>query len=146
METTLVKRDDLADQETGLLVKGSMMANSGFNYLTGVRQFNNLKIVEGVSKGTACIFLTSLMVFDENGSMIFDGEIRKMTNYSRETARKMVLEGLMTILREAVEKDNKYFDELAAYDLIDHQLRNAYYEQSYEAVIKWAIGIGINIY
>ena len=146
METTLIKRNELADQETGLVVKGSLIANSGFNYLTGIRQFNNLKIVEGVSKGTASIFLTSLMVFDENGSLIFDGEIRKMTSYSRETARKMVLEGLMIMLREATEKDHKYFDELAAYELIDQQLKSAYYEQSYEAVIKWAIGIGINIF
>lgn len=146
MEKSLIKKNEFADQETGLVIRGSMVASSGFNYQTGVRQFNNLKIVEGVSKGTANIFLTSLMVFDERGSLIFDGEIRRMTNYSRETARKMVLEGLMTMLREATEKENKYFDELKAYEVIDQQLKSAYYEQSYEAVIKWAQGIGINIY
>lgn len=34
METTIIKRNELADQETGLVVKGSLIANSGFNYLT----------------------------------------------------------------------------------------------------------------
>ena len=141
----LTINQNVPDSETGLIIKDSLMAGSGFNYQTGVRQFGDLKIVEGVSKGTASIFLTSVLVFDQNGSLIFDGEVRKLTNYSREIVRRMVLNGLMLMLREAAERENKFFDELKAYEVIDQQLKSAYYEQSYKAVIRWAQGIGIDI-
>lgn len=144
MEAVAINQN-VPDNETGLIIKDSLIANSGFNYQTGVRQFGDLKIVEGVSKGTASIFLTSVLVFDQDGSLIFDGEIRKLTNYSRETVRRLVLNGLMVMLRDAAEKGNKCFDELNAYEVIDQKLKSAYYEQSYKAVIRWAQEIGINI-
>lgn len=133
------------DCETGLAIKESFKAKSGFNYQTGVRDFGSLKIVEGVSSGTATIFLTSLMVFDGEKKLILDCEIGKLLNYSREAVRKMVLHGLLNMLREAAEKEKKSFDELKAYELIDNQLKDAYYEQSYKAALVWAGSIGITI-
>jgi hypothetical protein len=146
METLLPKRNEPADIETGLVVREKMIANSGFMYLTGERQFNNLKIMEGVSKGTASTFLLSLTVFDEHKSLIYDAEIKKMTNYSRETARKMVLEGLMQMLRESANLYNKKFDEVTTYAIINNQLKTAYYDKSYKSVIEWAKEIGIQMH
>ncbi|MDD3773056.1 MAG: hypothetical protein PHC38_10445 [Weeksellaceae bacterium] len=134
-----------ADKETGLAIRQSYKASSGLNYQTGLREFGDLKIIEGVAKGTASIFLVSLMVLDQNGKLIFDGEVKKQTNYSREYVRRMVRDGLLTMLREAAEMENKFFDELQAIEIIDQKLKSAYFEQSYKAVIKWAVGLGINI-
>lgn len=133
------------DGETGLIIKDSFIAKSGFKYQAGIRQFGDLKIVEGISKGTASFFLISLMVFDKNGTLLFDGEVSKLTNYSRESARRMVLDGLIGMLREAADKAGKHFDELEAYELIDKKLKNAYYEQSYTAVLDWAEKMGITV-
>ncbi len=134
-----------SDNETGLVVTATHNANSGFQYLAGVREFENLKIVEGVSKGTASIFLTSLMVFDQHDKLIYDAPIKRMRNYSRETARQMVLNGLVEMLREAAESQNMNFDELNAYQTIDAKLKTAYFKISYEAVLHWAKEIGIEI-
>ncbi len=134
-----------SDNETGLVVTATHIASSGFQYLAGVREFENLKIVEGVSKGTASIFLTSLMVFDQYDKLIYDAPIKRMCNYSRETARQMVLNGLVEMLREAAESQNNDFDELNAFHIIDTKLKTAYYEISYRAVLNWAKEIGIEI-
>jgi hypothetical protein len=144
MEGLMVQNRN-SDLETGLAIKDSFIAKSGFNYQTGIRDFGSLKIVEGVSKGTASIFLTSLMVFDSEKKLLLDCEIGRLTNYSRETVRKMVLHGLITMLREATEKQGKHFDEIKAYELVDNQLKEAYYESSYKAALAWAELIGINI-
>jgi hypothetical protein len=144
MDSLIVKTNQ-PDQETGLIIKNSHLATSGFKYQTGIRQFGDLKIVEGVSKGTASFFLVSLMVFDQRGTLLFDGEVNKLTNYSREAVRQMVLDGLMSMLREAAEREGKYFDEFEAYELIDKKLKNAYYEQSYIAVLDWAEKMGIKV-
>lgn len=143
--TKLVLQNRSEDNETGLVIKDSFVSSSGFKYQTGVRQFGDLKIVEGVSKGTASLFLISLMVFDQKGTLLFDGEVNKLTNYSREHVRGLVLEGLMNMLREAAEKEGKFFDELDAYEVIDQKLKRAYYEQSYIAVLEWATNLGIAI-
>lgn len=141
----LILKGKQAYYETGLAIKDSFIAKSGFNYQTGVRDFGALKIVEGVSKGTASIFLTSLMVFDREMKLLLDCEVGRLTNYSRETVRRMVLNGLITMLREAAEKERKQFDELKAYELVDIQLKDAYYEHSYKAALAWAEEIGIII-
>lgn len=134
------------DSETGLVIKNNYLSQSGFNFMTGVREFENLKIVEGVAKGTASVFLTSVMVFDKNNVLIFDGDIKFRTGYSREKARQLVLEGLVNIIRESCEMNNRYFDELATYALLDKKLKWAYFKESYEAVISWAEEIGLEIF
>lgn len=146
MNTTLVKINEPSDIETGLAVKGSIMTSSGFNYVSGIRLFNNLRIVEGVAKGTANIFLTSVKVFNENGALLIDEPIGRYTSYTRETTRKIVLEGLIKMLHDAVEREGKEFDELEARDILDSQLKTAYFQESYSATLKFAKEIGINIY
>ena len=134
------------DAETGLAIKNSYVAKSGFNYMTGIRHFENLKIVEGVTKGTASIFLTSLMVFDSNNILIFDGDIQHFTSYSRERVRQLILDGLIKMLVESCEQEGKFFDELEAYEMLDKKLKLSYYKESYKAVLGWAEKVGITIY
>lgn len=134
-----------ADIETGLVVRESYTATSGFRYQTGMRELGDLKIIEGISKGTANVFLVSLIVLDQNGKLLFDGEVKRFTNYSREYVRRMVRDGLLTMLREAAESEGKFFNELQAIQIIDGKLKSAYYEHSYKAVIDWATKLGISI-
>lgn len=145
METSksLTINSGKTDVETGLTIKDSFLAKSGFRHDVGVRQFGDLKIIEGVSKGTASIFLNSIIVLDQNGNLIFDAEVERYTNYSREKVRRYVLEGLITMLREATEAEGEFFDELDARERLEDKLKAAFYEQSYKAVIKWAKRIGI---
>jgi hypothetical protein len=146
MSTTLATINGPSDLETGLAVRGSIITSSGFNYVSGIRLFNNLRIIEGVAKGTANIFLTSVKVFDENGALLIDEEVSRYTTYTRETTRRIILEGLIKMLHEAVEREGKEFDELEARDILDSQLKTAYFQESYSAAIKFAQGLGINIY
>lgn len=143
--TQIIKRNS-SDTETGLTVKNKYLAKSGFNYMTGIREFGNLKIVEGVSKGTASILVNSVMVFDQNNVLIFDADIPRYTSYSREKVRQMVMEGMINMLRESCDANDKYFDELQAYQLLDQKLKLVYFRESYEAALNWANEIGIKIY
>jgi len=131
------------DTETGLIIKESYVANSGLKYQAGLREIEGLKIVEGVSKGTGNIFLTTLMVFDEHSELIFDADVKKLTSYSREKVRQLVMEGLMSMLREAAENDGEIFDEVDAYEILDNKLKNGYYEQSRRSMMdlakKWGV-------
>jgi len=133
------------DVETGLLVKNSFLAKSGFVYHAGLREFGNLKIEEGVARGTGTILLTSLLVKEGDGNLLFDADLNKLTNYSREKSRQLVRNGLITMLREAAENEGKYIDEIEVMDIIDQKLKTAYYWQSYKHIFDWARSIGINI-
>ncbi|MEA5110257.1 hypothetical protein SDC9_31905 [bioreactor metagenome] len=145
--TNLVKKSDTKiDNETGLIVKGHFEANSGLTYIAGLRRAGSLKIVEGVARGIACNFLTSLLVYDQKGNLIYDASITSLTGYSREVSYNMVLEGLMDMLREGAGKERKYFDEEQARIKITELLDASYYEQSYKTVVAWAESIGIEFY
>lgn len=145
METSksLTVRTGKTDVETGLVIKDSYASKSGFMHHAGVRIFESLKIIEGVSKGTSTIFLNSVIVLDQDGNLIFDAEVEKYTTYSREKVRQLVFEGLIAMIREASEAEGEYFDELDTRERLDEKLKGAFYETSYKAVLKWAKGIGI---
>ncbi len=143
MEQTLAIRKSPSDVETGLVIRTNYEAASGFNYLTGIRDVGKLKVVEGIAKGAACIFLKSVMVLDQNGKLIFDAEVENMTQYSRETVRKIVLKGMMNMLRDASLQAGKSFDDLYAFEQLDKLLENAYYQESYKAILIWAEETGI---
>lgn len=130
-------RTNRSDKETGLAIRNTYDSNSGLKYIEGIRDFEDLKIVEGVSKGTGNIFLTSLMVFDKNSTLIYDAKIERQTSYSRELARSIVLKGLLKMLRDATKKANRPFDSSKAYELLDKKLKLAYFETSYGAVLRW---------
>jgi len=142
MDTALTIKNS-SDHETGLAILNNFLAGSGFNYLSGVREVGKLRVIEGVAKGAACIFLKSVMVFDQNGKLIFDAEIENMTAYSREFVRQIVLRGILKMLRDASKQAGKSFDENQAFKMLNKMLENAYYEESYRAILVWAEDMGI---
>jgi hypothetical protein len=147
METnTQIFKPHHSDTETGLIVKNSFLAKSGFNYLTGSRKFGDLRIAESVSKGAGNILLNAVMVFDQNDVLIFDADIPLRTSYSREKVRQMILDGMMNMLQDSCETNGKFFDELQAYQMLDKKLKLVYFSESYKAVLNWASDIGIEIY
>jgi hypothetical protein len=145
METSksLTVKTGRADVETGLVIKDSFLSGSGFNHQVGVRQFGKLKIIENVSEGIGVIYLNSILVLDQKGKLVFDAKMDRKTTYSRETARLIVMEGLIEMLRDAADFKNILFDELEARERVDSKLKLAIYETSYDAVIEWAIEEGI---
>lgn len=133
------------DQETGLTINKSYLLNSGFNAVEGGRQFGQLTIKEGVLKGVATNLLTSIKVFDEQGVLIIDLCFDRMTSYSRERVRKIILDALIQMLMEVASLQGKKMDIAKAYDLLDHDLKMVYFEQSYASIAKLAESWGLTL-
>ncbi len=134
------------DLETGLRIRKEHLSKSGFNYINGIREFGDLRIVEVIAKGNTTIILSSVMVYDKHQNLIYEISLQQRTFYSREKVRQIVLEGLMEMLRDSCEQEGKSFDELEAYETLDRKLKATYYETSYKAILNWAVNIGISIY
>ena len=145
MNMNLTQKIMRTDTETGLTIRNSYVSKSGFQYLNGVRDFGDMKIVEVVAKSNTTLLLNSIMVYDKSGILILDTHLPQRTFYSRSKVLQIVLDGLMEMLSESCEQTDKSFNELEAYELLDKKLKNTYFEQNYEAVLSWAAGIGIDI-
>lgn len=140
------KKQNQIDGETGIAIRGQFNSNSGLQYISGLREAGSLRIIEGVARGTACNFLTSLLVYDQTGNLIYDANIPALTSYSRELSCKIVLEGILCMLKQAAKHENKIFNEYQATLKIKELLDKSYYETSYKAALNWAESIGITIY
>ena len=69
------------------------LADSGFLYKVGVRNFGSLKILEEVALGTGVSFLCGIKVFDQEGTLLID---KKMKNTLQAVSKHKycdVLEG-----------------------------------------------------
>lgn len=131
------------DIEKGLTIIGKpFIADSGFKYATGFRNFGSLRIVEEVAGGTAVAFLCGVKVYDKEGTLIIDKNIKNGFHFEREAVRKIVLNELLNMLIE-VNQNNENFDIEQARTTIDLRLKQAYFESSYKAVNSWALEIGI---
>lgn len=133
------------DKETGLIVGRNYLSSSGFNCLEGYRKFGRLTIKEGVLKGTATNIMTNISVFDENNTLLIDVSFDKLTFYSREKARKVILNQLIKMLSDAAKAQGKLIDQNEVIELLDTQLKQIYFEDSYKSVLNWAEEIGIAI-
>ena len=131
------------DEETGALVRKQFLNDSGFSSVEGLRQFGTLSIREGILKGTASVFLTSIRVFDQNNTLLLDLAYDKLNGYSREKARKAVLNQLIQLLNEAAESQGKTLDQNEVYERLDKELKRVYFSDSYKAVLGWASEVGI---
>ena len=120
----------------------SYLAESGFRYTSGLRNFGSLKIVEDVAGGTAVTFLCGVKVFDEDGTLIIDKKMSNGVHFERERVRKIVLNELLDMLIEA-NKENINFDLNDAKMKINAHLKQAYFESSYKAINNWAVELGI---
>ena len=82
--------------KNGLATIGeNYIANSGFLYNVGVRNFGSLKIIEEVAFGTAVSFLCGIKVFDKDGVLLVDKKMNNGFYYEREKVRKIVLAELL---------------------------------------------------
>jgi hypothetical protein len=144
---TLIKANNGAtleqDSNTGLVVGKNYQADSGFEYIFGLRKFGDLTIAESVGRGTAVSYLNAVRVLNEKGELIIDKEVEKGTHYSRETARQIVMSALLNMLEEAARKQGKEYNREKASILINDKLKLAYYEKSYASVLDWASELGI---
>jgi hypothetical protein len=113
--------------------------------MEGVRQFGQLTIKEGVLKGTATNLLTSVKVFDEQGVLILDLCFERMTAYTRERVRKVILDGLVQMLIEVAGMQGKHLDVSHAYEVLDHDLKLVYFQQSYSSLLRLTDSWGIKI-
>jgi hypothetical protein len=120
----------------------SYIAESGFRYNTGYRQFGSLKIVEEVARGNAITFLRGVKVFDKDGTLIIDKVMGEKFHFERELVRRLVLKELLNMLVEA-NKENNNFDVVEAKTKISKELKQAYFESSYRAINNWALELGL---
>ncbi len=136
---------EVVGYSTGLSIAKHHYGDNGFTYASGVREFGKLSIVEEVVKGTSVTFLSGVQVYDEHGTLIIDYAEGKNTYYSREKVRVIILEEFLSILQDAAIKQQKTFDEKKAGEQIDSLLNDAYYSESYEAILNWAKDVGIKL-
>lgn len=120
----------------------SYLAESGFKYNSGFRDFGSLKIIEDVASGTAVTYLCGVKVFDKNGTLIIDKKMSKKFHYEREQVRRVVLRELVMLLSVA-NKNNSNFNQDQAKIKISEHLKLAYFESSYKAINHWAMELGI---
>ena len=118
------------------------LADSGFQYKVGLRNFGSLKILEKVAFGTAVSFLCGIKIFDQKGVLLVDKKMNNHFYYEREKVRKVVLKELLDMLIEA-NKQNINFDLDEVKLKISKHLSHTYFKSSYEAINNWAIELGI---
>ena len=145
-EQALIKQTTtniVLDKETGLLLPDKLyQSGGGFFYGVGIRPFGNLNIVESIAKGHGIEFLCGIKVLNNRQVLIIDIIVPKSVRYQREDVRLRVHKALLNMLEEA-NSNNPDFDYDKAYTLIEKELKNVYYKQSYEAIINWAKDLGI---
>ena len=131
------------DITTGLAIFGqSYHASSGFVYGNGLRDFGNLVIMEGIVKGTAVEFLSSVKVFTKDNKVVIDVPVEKGVRYSRQTVKDIVLRHLLEMLAE-VNRNNVNYDAQKARIILDEQLTTAYFKESHDAMNRLAHELGI---
>jgi len=108
-----------------------------------VRPLGDLIIVEQVAHGTAVSYLNGILVLDKDENLIIDLKAPQNTHYSREIARKMVLEGLLEMLEEAAKQHGRTYNKEEALKKINKKLSDAYYKQSHISILDWAETIGV---
>jgi hypothetical protein len=137
---------EVISQSTGLCVNSHYESESGFLHVVGVRKFGKLKIVELMAGATSVAYLSGVQVYDENDTLIIDRAVEKGVHYSREKVRRIVFKDLFKMLEDGAKKNGQKFDSEQAKNKINDLLNDAYYSESYEAVLNWANDIGIELY
>ncbi|MDL2304203.1 hypothetical protein LJC72_02540 [Bacteroides sp. OttesenSCG-928-D19] len=132
------------NESTGLTVYNSYTANSGFNYMMGVREMEDLLIVENISEGTAITFLCGIQIFRKSTKeLILDIPMECNTRYSRQTVMDIVHKMLFDLIAESLNKRHKRIDLDSLNNKIEELLDDCYFEKSRNAIIDWAQHVGI---
>ena len=131
-------------ETTGLSVYESYLAPSGFHYMAGVREINDLLIVEQVAEGTACTLLCGILLYHKQSKQLLkEIQVERNFHYSREKTMQLVAKSLLSVLKESTTKEGIPFNEGNARRFIDEMLDRCYLEKSRQTILEWAQSIGI---
>ena len=148
MEKTVTKIQSATpigvSETTGLSVYESYLAPSGFHYMAGVREINDLLIVEQVAEGTACTYLCGILLYHKQSRQLLkEIQVDRNFHYSREKTMQLVAKSLLGVLKDATVKEGVSFNEVNARRFINEMLDRCYFEKSRQTIIAWAQSIGI---
>lgn len=127
------------DINTGLIVHNNpYVSGSGFAYITGIREFEGLTIIEEIAKSSESYvtYLNGIKVFDKNNELIITKAAKRGSFYDRETARQIILIEIVSMLEKSC-KPGSDFDKEMVMQKVDGLLDKAYYKESYIAINNW---------
>lgn len=129
---------------TGLSVNGTFKAQSGFNYVAGIREVKGLIIVEAVAEGIGCTYLCGIRILNKSDNVLL-GEIDVPRNeyYSRKKCSELVSEKLLEVIEASSARVGKTIDQSSTRQKIDKILDDCYFKQSRISVLSWAESLNI---
>lgn len=131
-------------ETTGLSVYKSFTANSGFNYMVGVREVQDLLIVEQIAEGTGCTYLCGILIYHkDNRELLKEITVPRNVHYTRIKVMEMVQNSIIELLEETCKKSSIDFDKERAYHFVNTVLDNCYFEDSRKTILAWARSLGI---
>jgi hypothetical protein len=131
-------------ETTGLTVYKSFTANSGFNYMVGVREVQDLLIVEQIAEGTGCTYLCGIIIYHkENRELLKEITLPNGVHYTRTKVVGMVQKSIIELLEETCKKDKIDFDREHAQRFVNEIIDNCYFEASRKSILSWARTAGI---
>lgn len=131
-------------ETTGLDVYKSYIANSGFNYFVGIRNLNDLIIMEQVAEGTANTLLCGILIYRKTDNVLLSEiSVPRSTPYTRGKVIEVVKETLLNLLESSVRKSGDELDLDAATKQLEEMLDTCYFERSRAAIINWAKSLGL---
>lgn len=130
-------------ETTGLTVYDSYTANSGFNYMTGLREIKDLQIVEQIAEGTATTFLCGILIFRKSDKVLLkEVSVERNVRYSREKVVELVKNAIVDLLITSCQKENVVIDPSYALLQVEEILDQCYFENSRKAIVEWARNTG----
>jgi len=129
---------------TGLNIYNSFKASSGFNYMVGMREINDLLIIEQVAEGTAITYLSGILLYHKpNKQLIKEIKVKKGVRYSRQVVVNLVSKSLLEFLIHASKVEKANLNVKVAKQFINESLDCCYFELSRKTVLEWAKSVGI---
>lgn len=131
-------------ESTGLDIYKSYTAASGFNYFVGIRNLNDLIIMEQVAEGTANTLLCGVLIYHKTDNVLLSEiKVPKLTPYTRVKVVEIVKDSLFNLLKNSASKKRHSLDTEFAAKQIEDMLDTCYFERSRAAIIDWAKTIGL---
>ena len=129
---------------TGMAIYQSFVAGSGFNYQVGIRQADELYIVECFAEGVACLFLSRIIVlWGKNKQLIADIQVPYGTHYTREKAKELTKNELCKFVYQGCVNDGIPCNREDINSQVNELLDKCYFAESWKAALSWAVSKGI---
>jgi hypothetical protein len=112
--------------------------------MVGVREIQDILIVEQIAEGTACTLLCGIHIYHkESKQLLKEIAIEKNVHYTRSKVVELVRESLIQILTESCKLSKIYIDVEHASDFLNKVLDKCYFEKSRITILQWAKAVGI---